>query len=107
MEPTMNQPILDLGTGGVMPVGFDLRVVHLLHSRVLHDLAGLVGVISNGLELARESGGSLDADAMQLVAMSARDLSERVRFFRVAFGLAPGAVKTLREGRELLTPAVI
>ena len=44
---------------------------------------------------------------MQLVAMSARDLSERVRFYRVAFGLAPGAIKTLREGRDLLTPAVI
>jgi histidine phosphotransferase ChpT len=103
----MNQPILNMGTGRVMPVGFDLRVVHLLHSRVLHDIAGPVGAISNGLELAKESGGALDADAMQLVAMSARDLSERVRFYRVAFGLAPGAVKTLREARDLLTPAVI
>jgi histidine phosphotransferase ChpT len=107
MEPTMNQPILNMGAGRTQPVGFDLRVVHLLHSRVLHDLAGPVGAISNGLELAKESGGALDADAMQLVAMSARDLSERVRFYRVAFGLAPGAIKTLREGRDLLTPAVI
>jgi histidine phosphotransferase ChpT len=107
MEPTMNQPILNMGAGRALPIGFDLRVVHLLHSRVLHDLAGPVGAISNGLELAKESGGALDADAMQLVAMSARDLSERVRFYRVAFGLAPGAVKTLREGRDLLTPAVI
>ena len=90
-----------------MPTGFDLRVVHLLHSRVLHDLAGPVGAISNGLELARESGGALDADAMQLVAMSARDLSERLRFYRVAFGLAPGAVKTLRDARDLVTTAVI
>ena len=107
MEPTMNQPILNPGAGRTQAVGFDLRVVHLLHSRVLHDLAGPVGAISNGLELAKESGGALDADAMQLVAMSARDLSERVRFYRVAFGLAPGAIKTLREGRDLLTPAVI
>src|SRR5688572_20040498 len=107
MEPTMNQPIMNLGAGRTQAVGFDLRVVHLLHSRVLHDLAGPVGAISNGLELAKESGGALDADAMQLVAMSARDLSERVRFYRVAFGLAPGAIKTLREGRDLLTPAVI
>lgn len=103
----MNQPILNMGAGRSLPVGFDLRVVHLLHSRVLHDIAGPVGAISNGLELAKESGGALDADAMQLVAMSARDLSERVRYYRVAFGLAPGAVKTLREARDLLTPAVI
>ncbi|MCW5771839.1 MAG: hypothetical protein KIT16_09410 [Rhodospirillaceae bacterium] len=103
----MNQPILNRGAGRALPVGFDIRVVHLLHSRVLHDLAGPVGAISNGLELAKESGGSLDADAMQLVAMSARDLSERLRFYRVAFGLAPGAIKTLREARDLITPAVI
>ncbi len=103
----MNQPMLSMGAGPALAAGFDLRVIHLLHSRVLHDLAGPVGAISNGLELAKESGGALDADAMQLVAMSARDLSERVRFYRVAFGLAPGAVKTLREGRDLLSAAVI
>jgi hypothetical protein len=71
MEPTMNQPILNMGAGRALPIGFDLRVVHLLHSRVLHDLAGPVGAISNGLELAKESGGALDADAMQLVAITA------------------------------------
>jgi len=103
----MNQPILKRGSERAVAMGFDLRVVHLMHSRVLHDLAGPVGAISNGLELAKESGGALDADAMQLVAMSARDLSERIRYYRVAFGLAPGAIKTLREGRDLLTPAVI
>ena len=103
----MNQPVLHRGVERALPVGFDLRVVHLMHSRVLHDLAGPVGAISNGLELAKESGGALDADAMQLVAMSARDLSERIRYYRVAFGLAPGAIKTLREGRDLLTAAVI
>jgi histidine phosphotransferase ChpT len=107
MEPSMNQPVLKRGVERALPMGFDLRVVHLMHSRVLHDLAGPVGAISNGLELAKESGGALDADAMQLVAMSARDLSERIRYYRVAFGLAPGAIKTLREGRDLLTAAVI
>jgi histidine phosphotransferase ChpT len=81
--------------------------VHLLHSRVLHDLAGPVGAIANGLELAKDMGGSLDTDAMQLVAMSIKDLSERLRFYRVAFGLAPGAVKSVREARSMLTPAVI
>ncbi len=103
----MNQPVLNRGAERAVSVGFDLRVLHLMHSRVLHDLAGPVGAISNGLELAKESGGALDADAMQLVAMSARDLSERVRYYRVAFGLAPGAIKTLRDARDLLTTAVI
>ncbi len=89
------------------PVGFELRAVHMLHSRVLHDLAGPVGAIANGLELAKDMGGSLDTDAMQLVAMSIKDLSQRLRFYRVAFGLAPGAVRSLRDARDLLTSAVI
>ena len=86
---------------------FDLRIVHLLHSRVLHDLANTAGAISNGLELVREAGGQADGEAMALVDMSAKQLQQRIRFYRVAFGLAPGAVKTLREMRDLLTPAII
>ena len=40
----MNQPILNMGAGRSVPVGFDLRVVHLLHSRVLHDIeTGRIG----------------------------------------------------------------
>jgi histidine phosphotransferase ChpT len=103
----MNQQSPDLRTPHAVPIGFDLRVVHLLHSRVLHDLAGPIGAIANGLELARETGAALDADAMQLVGMSARDLADRLRFYRVAFGLAPGSIKTLREARDLLTPAIV
>ncbi len=86
---------------------FDLRIVHLLHSRVLHDLANTAGAISNGLELVREAGGQGDSEALALVDMSAKQLQQRIRFYRVAFGLAPGAVKTLREMRDLLTAAII
>ncbi len=90
-----------------VPIGFELRVVRLLHSRVLHDLAGPIGAIANGLELARDTGSALDADAIQLVGLSVKDLAERLRFYRVAFGMAPGAVKTVKEARELLTPAIL
>ncbi len=103
----MNDHSPNMRSPKAMPIGFDLRVVRLLHSRVLHDLAGPIGAIANGLELARDTGSALDADAMQLVGLSVKDLAERLRFFRVAFGMAPGAVKTVKEARELLRPAIL
>lgn len=90
-----------------MGVMLDMRVVQLLHSRLCHDLVGPVGAVNNGLELAGEMGGSLDSEAMDLVRSSARQVTDRLQFFRIAFGLALGAVKTNRDVKALLTPAVI
>ncbi|MEN8197939.1 MAG: histidine phosphotransferase family protein, partial [Pseudomonadota bacterium] len=85
----------------------DLRVVQLLASRLCHDLVGPVGAINNGLELAGEFGSEMDAEVTELVGTSAKHVSERLQFFRVAFGLASGAVRTAGEARALLTPAVV
>jgi histidine phosphotransferase ChpT len=90
-----------------MSLALDLRVVQLLCSRICHDLAGPVGAVSNGLELVREMAGTPDTEAMDLVELSAGKMFERLRFFRVAFGLAQGAVRTTTEARNLVTPAVI
>ena len=52
-------------------------------------MAGPVGAVSNGLELAREMVGNMDAEALDLVEMSASQMFQRLRFFRVhlpAFG---------------------
>lgn len=90
-----------------MSLALDLRVVQLLCSRICHDLAGPVGAVSNGLELAREMAESMDTEALDLVDLSARKMFERLRFFRVAFGFAQGAIRTQGEARDLVTPAVI
>lgn len=90
-----------------MTLALDLRVVQLLCSRICHDLAGPVGAVSNGLELAREMAGNMDTEALDLVDMSAGQLFQRLRFFRVAFGLALGSVRTTAEAKELITPAVL
>lgn len=90
-----------------MSVSLDMRVVQLLHSRVCHDLVGPVGAINNGLELAEEGDGGLDSEAMDLVRSSAAQVAERIQYFRVAFGYAAGAIKTMRQVRDLLTPSVI
>jgi histidine phosphotransferase ChpT len=92
-----------------MAVAFNLRLVQLLNARICHDLAGPIGAISNGLELMCEMGAAEDGEneALDLVRISAKQVSDRLMFMRVAFGLATGMVRTLRDARSLLTPAVI
>ena len=90
-----------------MSATLDMRVVQLLASRLCHDLVGPVGAINNGLELSGEFGAEMDAEVMDLVQSSAKQMSDRLQFFRVAFGLASGAVRTAGEARALLTPSVV
>jgi histidine phosphotransferase ChpT len=61
----------------------------LLCSRVCHDIISPVGAINNGLELLDEGGA--DADAMNLIRISARNASARLQFARLAFGAAGSA----------------
>lgn len=89
-----------------MNVSIDLRVLHLLCSRLCHDLVGPVGAINNGVELIREFGAGNDEEAMDLVASSASQAAERLKFFRVAYGLAAGTARTVRDARGL-TDAII
>lgn len=91
------------------PVGqpqIDLRVLQLLCSKLCHDLVGPVGAVNNGVELVREMAAGMDNEAMELIGSSARQVAERLQFFRVAFGLG-GAVRTSLEARNLLTRGVI
>ncbi|MEK9673379.1 MAG: histidine phosphotransferase family protein [Rhodospirillaceae bacterium] len=66
----------------------DLRLAQLLCSRLCHDLVGPAGAVNAGLELAKEGG--LDDGAMDLMTMSAGEITRRLAFFRIAFGAASG-----------------
>lgn len=59
----------------------------LIGSRICHDLISPVGAISNGLELLGLAGAPAGPE-MTLVSDSAAHASARLRFFRVAFGVA-------------------
>lgn len=59
----------------------------LIGSRICHDLISPVGAISNGLELLSLSGAP-EGPEMALISDSAAHANARIRFFRVAFGLA-------------------
>ncbi len=58
----------------------------LVASRICHDLISPVGAISNGVELMGLTGSG--GEELNLISDSAQNASARVRFFRVAFGLA-------------------
>ncbi len=81
----------------------DIKVVQLLSSRLCHDLIGPAGAIHNGMELYEEMGGDDGGDALKMVSLSVAQLSARLGFFRMAFGLGglSGRQSAISEARQL------
>lgn len=68
-----------------MPAQPDLSA--LLGSRLCHDLIGPIGAIGNGVELLLLAG-SGRSDEVALISESVSALNARIRFYRVAYGIA-------------------
>ncbi len=63
----------------------------LLCSRLCHDMLSPVGALSNGLELlADEKDPEMRARVIELLEQSARISTDKLKFFRLAFGAAGG-----------------
>lgn len=71
-----------------MDFKIDVRIAELLASRLCHDLVGPIGAIGNGLELLADDEFGMADDAMQLTTNSARQASNILQFFRLAYGMA-------------------
>ena len=71
-------------------MNIDLKVAQLLVSRVCHDLAGGIGALSTGAELLSEEQGTPDDAALNLISLSAKQTTARLKFLRLAFGLGAG-----------------
>lgn len=77
-----------------------LEVAQLLCSRLCHDLAGPAGAVGAGVDLLGEGGS--DAEAMDLLALSASQLVARLGYYRMAFGFAgAGTDLSWEAAREL------
>ncbi|RVU33714.1 hypothetical protein EOI86_21440 [Hwanghaeella grinnelliae] len=61
------------------------RISEMLMSRMAHELAGPVGAIANGVEFMQEVEEGA-ADAVDLIADSARRAAGRLQFYRLAYG---------------------
>ena len=63
----------------------------MLCSRLCHDMLSPVGALANGLELlADEQDPAMRARCIELLEQSARISTDKLRFFRLAFGAAGG-----------------
>lgn len=60
----------------------------LIASRICHDLANPIGAIANGVELLGMAGAEPGSAELGLVADSVAHAAARLRFLRVAFGVA-------------------
>jgi len=76
-------------------MNIDHKIAQLLVSRVCHDLAGGVSAVSTGAELLSEDQSMIDENALNVIALSARQCASRLAFFRVAFGLGGGDNDTI------------
>lgn len=65
-----------------------VNLAALVGSRLCHDLISPIGAIQNGLELMTLTGGGKDSPELTLIQDSCESAAARIRFFRVAFGLA-------------------
>ncbi len=83
----------------------ELRVAELLASRLCHDLVSPVGAVNSGIELLTEFGDDPDGESMALIASSAKTASEKLQFFRIAYGNAgSGSNIPLGDGLRLIEP---
>ncbi|MCB2063051.1 MAG: histidine phosphotransferase [Novosphingobium sp.] len=68
-----------------------LDLASLLCSRLCHDLLSPVGALTNGLELlAEETDPEMRQRCLELLEQSARISTDKLKFFRLAFGAAGG-----------------
>ena len=64
-----------------------LSLATLVGSRICHDLISPVGAIGNGVELIA-MGGPINTPELTLISDSVANASARIKFFRIAFGVA-------------------
>ncbi len=64
----------------------DLELSQLLTAKFCHDLAGLLGAVSNSVDFIKEE--STKAKAMNLLSTSSRQSVYRLQFYRYAYGIA-------------------
>ena len=64
----------------------DLKIAHLLCTRLCHDLAGPVGAVSAGVELIGSDLPLVDEEMLSLLSGSADAAGRKLKFLRLAFG---------------------
>lgn len=64
----------------------DTQLAELLATRLCHDLTGPISAINNGAELLEDEELDMGSDAFDLIINSAKEASNRLQFYRLAYG---------------------
>ncbi len=83
------------------PFHHSVQLADLTASRLIHEIVGPIGVISNGLELMEELGADAGDDAMTLVSSSAMNATNRLKFYRIAYGRSGVEITSIAELRAV------
>ncbi|TAL01005.1 MAG: hypothetical protein EPO08_11820 [Rhodospirillaceae bacterium] len=78
-----------------------LLLTQLLCTRLCHDLAGPVGAVAAGVELAGGDPTQVDEETLALIGSSSAAASRKLKFLRVALGV-PATTPAAVEGLEAL-----
>lgn len=81
-----------------MTTTIEIRVLELLCSRLCHELIGPVSALSNGVELLGDDPGDMVGDIISLLAQSSGQASQRLKFYRIAYGFGGDTVQALGLG---------
>jgi histidine phosphotransferase ChpT len=79
----------------------DTLVSALLCARLCHELSGPIAAINNGIELLADEDPDFTPVAVELVGDSARQASDRLQFYRFAYGFSGGGAMAGAGPREL------
>jgi len=66
-------------------LGETMRLVELVSARLCHDLGGLIGTVSNALEMVKEDVGE-NNEVVAFAASAGKALTQRLRLMRAAWG---------------------
>lgn len=76
-------------------------ISELICTRISHDLIGNIGAVSNAVELLEEGDMDFLDDIKSILKTSSKVLSARLKFFRMAFGLANANLDNLEQVQEV------
>ena len=80
----------------------DIRVIGLLCSHLCHELVNPLGAVNNGIELLMDVGDDMRDEALGLIESSAERTTNRMQFYRMAYGMAgESALPELATVRDL------
>lgn len=77
------------------------HLMELVVSRLIHEIVGPIGAMSNGIELLQEFDGVADGESLTLISDSAHEANARVQFYRMAYGRAGYQLNDLAQLRGI------